>query len=81
LLEFEFRVLKLKSFEYYLSIEFKNSSISSRHEHIQCFLLIQLKLDTLVLILETGVFKLETRVLILDTEFNITLCKYGCVVW
>jgi len=65
-------VLSIKTF----SFEFKNkNSVSSiKNERIRCFLLIQLKLETgaliletRVLILETPVFKVETRVLILET--------------
>jgi len=65
------------------SFEFKTRVSSIKNGRIRCFLLIQLKLETRVLILETRILKLENRVLtrnsILDTRFNGTLVERHAV--
>jgi len=71
--------VRVSSFEYYNSSSSITTGVSSlktqvsgiKNGLIRCFLLIQLKLETRVLILETLVFKLETGVLILETRYSI----------
>jgi len=62
-------------------LKFESRVSSIKNGRIRCFLLIQLKLETKVLILETGVFKLETRVLIIETRYSIEHnTRAGCGV-